>query len=206
MPRPEFTELIARALMLLGSERAWVVHGADGIDEMSTTGYTKVSECRDGAVNTFYLHPADVGLPKAPAGALRGGDAHDNARIIERILAGERGAPRDVVLLNAGAVAVHRRRGGSVDDGMLQASRAIDRGRRQADARSAGRRSRSRVAEPSMIDRAQPICLRRSSPPPGASSKSGRSASRSRSWRERAAARSRRGGRFARRARDGRIA
>ena len=48
VPRPEFTELLARALMLLGSERAWVVHGADGIDEISTTGYTKVSECRDG--------------------------------------------------------------------------------------------------------------------------------------------------------------
>ena len=63
---------MARALMLLGSERAWVVHGADGIDEISTTGYTKISECRDGAVNTFYLHPADVGLPKAPAGALQG--------------------------------------------------------------------------------------------------------------------------------------
>ena len=50
--------------MLLGTKRAWVVHGADGIDELTTTGYTKISECRDGAVNTFYLHPADVGLPK----------------------------------------------------------------------------------------------------------------------------------------------
>jgi anthranilate phosphoribosyltransferase len=67
-------------LLLLGSERAWVVHGADGIDELTTTGYTKVSECRDGAVNTFYVHPADVGLPKAAAGALRGGDAAENAR------------------------------------------------------------------------------------------------------------------------------
>src|SRR2546428_545000 len=75
VPRPEFTELLARSLLLLGSERAWVVHGADGIDELTTTGYTKISECRDGAVNTFYLHPADVGLPKAPPGALQGGDA-----------------------------------------------------------------------------------------------------------------------------------
>ena len=67
VPRPELTELVARSLALLGTERAWVVHGADGLDEISTTGYTKVSECRDGAVNTFYLHPSDVGLPKSAA-------------------------------------------------------------------------------------------------------------------------------------------
>jgi anthranilate phosphoribosyltransferase len=59
VPRPEFTELIARSLLLLGSERAWVVHGADGLDEISTVGYTKVSECRDGMVSTFYVHPSD---------------------------------------------------------------------------------------------------------------------------------------------------
>ena len=128
VPRPEFTELMARALMLLGSERAWVVHGADGIDEISTTGYTKISECRDGAVNTFYLHPADVGLPKASPGSLKGGDAHENARIIERVLAGERGAPRDVVLLNAGAALFIAGEAASVEDGILRASRAIDRG------------------------------------------------------------------------------
>ena len=63
VPRPELTELVARSLSLLGSRRAWVVHGADGLDEISTTGYTKISECRDGAVNTFYLHPSDVGVP-----------------------------------------------------------------------------------------------------------------------------------------------
>ena len=128
VPRPEFTELMARALMLLGTKRAWVVHGADGIDELTTTGYTKISECRDGAVNTFYLHPADVGLAKAPAGALQGGDAHENARIIERILNGERGPARDVVLLNAGASLFIAGAAASVDEGVLKASRAIDRG------------------------------------------------------------------------------
>src|SRR6266513_2555714 len=76
--------------MLLCTTRAWVVHGVDGIDELTTTGYTKISECRDGAVNTFYLHPADVGLPKAAAGALKGASAHENAQIIERVLAGDR--------------------------------------------------------------------------------------------------------------------
>ena len=117
VPRPELTELMARSLMLLGSERAWVVHGADGIDEISTAGYTKVSECRSGSVNTFYLHPGDVGLPKASPAALKGGDARENARIIERILAGERGAPRDVVLLNAGASLLIAGEAASVDEG-----------------------------------------------------------------------------------------
>jgi len=128
VPRPEFTELMARALMLLGSERAWVVHGSDGIDEISTTGYTKVSECRDGAVNTFYLHPSDVGLPKASPGALKGASAHENARIIDGVLSGVRGAARDVVLLNAGAALFIAGEARSVDDGMLLAARAIDRG------------------------------------------------------------------------------
>jgi anthranilate phosphoribosyltransferase len=128
VPRPELTELLARSLQLLGSERAWVVHGADGIDEISTGGYTKISECKDGSVNTFYLHPADVGLPKAPAGALKGGDAHENARIIERVLAGERGPARDVVLLNAGAGLMVAGKAASVGDGLLLAARAIDRG------------------------------------------------------------------------------
>jgi anthranilate phosphoribosyltransferase len=128
VPRPEFTELLARSLLLLGSERAWVVHGADGIDELTTTGYTKISECRNGAVNTFYLHPADVGLPKAPHGALQGGDAQENSRIIENILDGGRGPARDVVLLNSGAALFIAGAASSVEDGIVRASRAIDRG------------------------------------------------------------------------------
>jgi anthranilate phosphoribosyltransferase len=128
VPRAEFTELLARALMLLGTERAWVVHGADGIDELSTTGYTKVSECRDGAVHTFYLHPADVGLLKASPSALVGGDAHENAAIIEGVLAGKRGAARDVVLLNAAAALFISGAASSLENGLMRAARAIDRG------------------------------------------------------------------------------
>ena len=128
VPKPELTELIARSLLLLGSTRAWVVHGADGIDEITTTGYTKVSECRDGAVNTFYVHPADVGLPKSPPGSLQGGDAYRNAEIIEGILAGSRGPARDVVLLNAGAALFVAGAANTMNDGILMASRAIDRG------------------------------------------------------------------------------
>src|SRR5262245_4402271 len=126
--RPEFTELLARALLLLGTKRAWVVHGADGIDELTTTGYTKVSESRDGVVNTFYLHPADVGLPKAPAGSLQGGDAKDNARIIETVLAGTPGPARDVVLLNAGAALFVAGAARTGQEGIARAAAALDSG------------------------------------------------------------------------------
>jgi anthranilate phosphoribosyltransferase len=129
VPRPELTELVARSLALLGSERAWVVHGADGLDEISTTGYTKVSECRGGAVNTFYVHPADFGLPKAHPTQLAGGDAVANAVIARRILAGEHGAPRDIVLLNTAASLLIAERVGSVQEGIQLAARAIDEGR-----------------------------------------------------------------------------
>ena len=128
VPRPEFTELLARSLLLLGSTRAWVVHGADGIDEISTTGYTKISECRDGSVNTFYLHPADVGLAKAQPAAIRGGSAAENARIIREVLAGRSGPARDIVLLNTGAALFISGATASVREGMARAAEAIDRG------------------------------------------------------------------------------
>ena len=105
-----------------------MVHGADGLDEISTTGYTKISECRDGAVNTFYMHPADVGLPKAAAGALQGGDAQANAHIIEGVLAGTAGPARDVVLLNAGAALFVAGAAASVREGIARAAAAIDGG------------------------------------------------------------------------------
>jgi anthranilate phosphoribosyltransferase len=132
VPHSELTELIARALMLLGAHRAWVVHGADGIDEMSTTGHTKISECRDGAVSTFYVHPSDYGLPKADRADLRGGDASTNAAIVREILAGEKGARRDVVLLNAGASLFVAGKAASVRQGIEEAAHAIDSGAARA--------------------------------------------------------------------------
>jgi anthranilate phosphoribosyltransferase len=128
VPRSELTEPIARALMLLGSARAWVVHGADGIDEISTTGHTKVSECRDGAVNTFYIHPSDFGVPKVSAADLRGGDAAQNAGIIQQVLSGRPGPHRDVVTFNAGAALFVAGRAASVGDGIRSAASAIDSG------------------------------------------------------------------------------
>ena len=132
VPRSELTELLARALLILGSTRAWVVHGADGIDEISTTGYTKVSECRDGAVHTFYIHPADFGFEKASPEDLKGGDAVANAAIVRRVLDGHRGAARDVVALNAGAALFVAGRAETVPAGVRLASAAIDSGAARA--------------------------------------------------------------------------
>jgi anthranilate phosphoribosyltransferase len=128
VPRPELTELVARSLALLGSERAWVVHGADGLDEISTTGYTKVSECRGGAVNTFYVHPSDFQLPKAAPEALKGGESAENARIARAILAGEKGAPRDIVLLNAGVSLLIAGVVNTVPQGIARAAAVLDNG------------------------------------------------------------------------------
>jgi anthranilate phosphoribosyltransferase len=143
VPKSELTELLARALLLLGSARAWVVHGADGIDEISTTGYTKVSECRSGAVHTFYVHPSDFGLPKASPLDLRGGEAPENAAIISGVLAGHRGAARDVVLLNAGAALFVAGRVESVAEGIRRAAHAIDSGDARATLDQMARSSRA---------------------------------------------------------------
>jgi len=129
VPRPEQTELLARALGALGSVRAWVVHGADGLDEVSTTGYTKVSEYAHGTVHTFYLHPADAGLARAKAGDLGGGTAEENAAIIKSVLDGQGGPRRDIVLLNAGAALLIAGVASSIGDGVSRAAEAIDSGR-----------------------------------------------------------------------------
>src|SRR3954462_10805878 len=132
VPRPELTELVARSLAQLGAERAWVVHGADGLDEISTSGYTKVSECRDGRVNTFYLHPGDVGIPKSAPEALKGGDAADNAASARAILEGQKGPARDIVLLNAAAALLVAGQAPTIGEGLEQAADALDSGRARA--------------------------------------------------------------------------
>jgi anthranilate phosphoribosyltransferase len=129
VPRPEMTELLARALALLGSRHAWVVHGADGLDEIATAGYTKVSESRDGYLRTFYIHPSEFGIPKSPTAALQGGGAAVNARLALDVLEGRPGPLRDVTLLNAGAALFVAGRAASVPDGIAEAARAIDAGR-----------------------------------------------------------------------------
>ena len=134
VPRPELTELMARTFLLLGAERVWVVHGTDGLDELSTSGHTKVSEARrehpsdPGRVRTYYLHPSDLGMQPASRESLQGGEAIENAEIIRRVLAGERGGPRDIVLLNAAAALLVCDRASDLREGIALAAEAIDRG------------------------------------------------------------------------------
>ena len=134
VPRPELTELLARTFLLLGAERVWVVHGTDGLDELSTSGHTKVSEASrehpsdPGRVRTYYLHPSDLGMQPASRESLQGGEAIENAEIIRRVLAGERGGPRDIVLLNAAAALLVSDRASDLREGIALAAEAIDRG------------------------------------------------------------------------------
>jgi len=127
--RPEHTELLACALGQLGSDRAWVVHGADGLDELSTTGHSKVSEYRNGAVRTFYVHPSDVGLRVATIADLSGGSAAENAALIEGVLTGETGPRTDVVLFNAAAALLVAGKAGSMNEGLTVARAAISTGK-----------------------------------------------------------------------------
>jgi len=129
--RPEHTELIARTLGELGSERAWVVHGAGGLDELSTLGHTKVSELRNGTVNTFYVHPGDVGIPTATVGDLSGSGAAENAEMIDRLLKGDTGPRREIVLLNAGAALLVAGVASSLGQGVELAAAALASGKAQ---------------------------------------------------------------------------
>ena len=122
------TEPLARVLAELGTFRAFVVHGADGLDEISNTGESRISEVRDGVVRTFTVRPEDFGLPQASIGDLRGGDRDQNAQIIRALVGGEHGPRRDIVLMNAAAALVAGTRARDLAEGVELAARAIDTG------------------------------------------------------------------------------
>ena len=121
-------EKVATALAELGVERAFVVHGAGGLDEISLTGETKVGDVRGGAVSVYEVTPEDFGLSRAPISAIFGGDAAHNAKLLRAILAGEPGPRRDIVIANAAAAIVAA--GGAADfhEGALLAAESIDSG------------------------------------------------------------------------------
>ena len=124
----DLTGLLARALGNLGVTRALVVHGMDGLDEITITERTKVSEFKDGSVNDYYIHPSDFDLPTGKAGDLKGGDAKANAAISLDILKGEQGPRRDIVLLNAAAGLMAAGKAKDFRDGIQLAGDAIDSG------------------------------------------------------------------------------
>jgi anthranilate synthase/phosphoribosyltransferase len=126
---PSLTSPLAQVLGRLGGQAAFVVHGADGLDELSTTGINRVSHLRDGRVKNFSLDPAELGLPGARLEDLRGGTVEENAQITQAILAGERGPRRDVVLLNVAAALVAGGMARDFKEGLQQAAEAIDSGR-----------------------------------------------------------------------------
>jgi anthranilate phosphoribosyltransferase len=125
-------EPVARVLGTLGSERVWVVHGSDGMDEITASGPTRVAALEDGRVRTFEIVPEDVGLPRHPASAVAGGSAETNAAALRAVLDGERGAYRDTVLLNAGAALVVAGKAATLKEGVDLAARSIDQGRAAA--------------------------------------------------------------------------
>jgi anthranilate phosphoribosyltransferase len=124
----ELTEPLARVLAELGTLRAFVVHGADGLDEISNTGESRVSEVREGVVRTFTVRPEDFGLPRASITELRGGDRQQNADIIREILARQPGPRRDIVLMNAAAALVAGGRARELKEGVDLAARSIESG------------------------------------------------------------------------------
>ena len=130
-PRTQAAELMAGALAALGLRRGFVVHGSDGLDEITTTGPTLAFEIRDGKVERRTLEPADFAVPSAAPADLQGGDQARNLEIASAVLAGERGPQRDIVLVNAAAALVAAGTGGNVP-GRHGRSGRVDRQRRGA--------------------------------------------------------------------------
>jgi len=127
-PSLTHTELMARVLAGLGAERALVIHGEDGMDEISLCATTQISEVKDGTIRTFTLTPEAVGFRRASLEDLRGGPPEENAKISVGILQGERGPRRDIVLLNAGAALVAAGIAETIKDGVARAAESIDSG------------------------------------------------------------------------------
>jgi anthranilate phosphoribosyltransferase len=125
----EWLEPVAHVLNDLGTAKAWVVHGADGLDEMTTTGITRVAVLEQGHVSLREIAPEDAGLKRSSLAALKGGTAEENARAIRDVLAGAKNAFRDIVLLNAGAALVVADKAATIAEGVAQAAESIDKGR-----------------------------------------------------------------------------
>jgi len=123
-----WVEPLAQVLKNLGSERAYVVHGSDGLDEITTSGPTSVAALENGTVKTFEIAPEDVGLAKAKPEALRGGDAEANAAALLAVLKGNKGPFRDIAIFNAAAALVVASRAKDLKEGVALAKKSLDSG------------------------------------------------------------------------------
>jgi anthranilate phosphoribosyltransferase len=128
----EWVEPIAQVLGRLGAKRAWVVHGSDGLDELTTTGISHVAALDGGKISTFKISPKNAGLPEAKAEDLSGGDATENAAHIRAVLGGQQGAFRNVVLLNAAAALLVAGKAKTLREGVALAAQSIDSGKARA--------------------------------------------------------------------------
>lgn len=124
----EMVEKLAEALSMLGLHRALVVHGLDGLDEITISGPTRVAEARDGSVRTYEIDPGEFGLRRAGLDEISGGDATENSAIVREVLSGKKSARRDVVVLNAAAALVAAGCVDAIRDGIPLAERSIDSG------------------------------------------------------------------------------
>ena len=125
----DWVEPVAKVLKSLGSERAWVVHGSDGLDEITTTGKTKVASLEDGAVTIFEIHPSEAGIKLAKPEQLVGGEPEENANALLSIFNGERNAYRDIVVLNSAACLIIAGKAKNLTEGASIASNMIDNGK-----------------------------------------------------------------------------
>lgn len=125
---PEWTEPIVQVMKNLGMQSAYVVHGMDGMDEISTTGTTRISELRDGKIRTFEITPEELGLPRRTQEDIKGGDVQNNVTIAREVLEGEKGAHREIVILNAAAALAAAGKVNRIEDGLELAERSIDSG------------------------------------------------------------------------------
>jgi anthranilate phosphoribosyltransferase len=124
----DWLEPVAHVLRDLGTEKAWVVHGSDGMDELTTTGVSRVAMLENGQIAMTEIAPEDAGLARASIASLKGGSAEDNARAIRALLNGAQTPFRDIVLLNAGAALVIAGKASSLSEGVARAAHAIDNG------------------------------------------------------------------------------
>jgi anthranilate phosphoribosyltransferase len=126
---PAWLRSLAEVLRELGTEHAWIVHGADGLDEISTTGPTQVVALEDGKLRAFEITPEEAGLPRASLADLKGGDAVQNAAALTAVLKGAQTPYRDIALLNAAAALVISGKAANLREGVALADAALTSGK-----------------------------------------------------------------------------